>query len=61
MSKYYNEKSKDRIVRYQKENREMLNLNLPKGKKAEYKEYAAQKGMSLTQLFVKLIEDDMNK
>jgi hypothetical protein len=44
-----------------KENRDKLTLNLPKGKKDEYKEYAQSKGMSLTELIMSLIDADMQK
>jgi hypothetical protein len=57
----YNENSKNRTMRYMKESRDKLTLNLPKGKKDEYKEYAQSKGMSLTELIMYLIDDDMKK
>ncbi|MCQ2416359.1 MAG: antitoxin [Oscillospiraceae bacterium] len=43
------------------EKRENLNLNFPKGKKAIYRAYAKSRGMSVTELIVQLIEDDMRK
>lgn len=46
-------------MKYMKEKRENLNLNFPKGKKAELKAYAKFKGMSLTELIIQLIEEDM--
>ncbi|MDE5754039.1 MAG: antitoxin [Oscillospiraceae bacterium] len=55
----YDEKSKERTMKYMKEKRDKLTLNLPKGKKDEYKEHANRKGKSLTNLIVDLIEDDM--
>lgn len=57
----YNEKSKVRTMRYMKENRDKLTLNLPKGAKEKYKEYAQSKGMSLTELIVLLLEEDIKK
>lgn len=57
----YNEKSKARTMRYMKENRDKLTLNLPKGAKEKYKEYAQSKGMSLTELIVLLLEEDIKK
>ena len=39
----YNEKSKVRTMRYMKENRDKLTLNLPKGAKEKYKEYLKSK------------------
>ena len=55
----YNENAKNRTIRYMKGSRDKLNINLPKGKKDEYKEYAQSKGMSLTELIMSLIEADM--
>jgi hypothetical protein len=56
----YDEKSKDRTMRYMAERRDNLNLNLPKGDKERYKAYAASKGVSLTKLIVDLLESDIN-
>ena len=55
----YNEKAKERTMRYMKEKREKLTLNLPMGDKERYKEHAEAKGKSLTALIVELIEEDM--
>ena len=55
----YNENAKNRTIRYMKGSRDKLTINLPKGKKDEYKEYAQSKGMSLTELIMSLIEADM--
>ena len=57
----YNEKSKERTMRYMKEKREKLTLNLPLGDKDRYKAHAESKGKSLTGLIVKLLEDDIQK
>ena len=54
----YDEKSKERTMRYMKEKR---TLNLPLGDKERYKAYAESKGKSLTSLIVELIEDDISK
>ncbi len=63
MSEYkgYNESRKKASIKYIKEKRENLNINLPKGKKDEYKQLAESRGMSLTALIVKLLEDEMAK
>ena len=63
MSKYtgYSETSKNASMKYNKEKRDNLNINLPKGKKDEYKAFAESRGMSLTALIVKLIEDEMKR
>ena len=55
----YDEKSKERTMRYMKEKREKLTLNLPAGDKARYKAHAESKGKSLTGLLVELLESDM--
>ena len=58
----YDEKAKERTIRYIKEKRDNLNLNLPKGAKDRYKLHAEKKrGMSLTALIVKLLEEDIEK
>lgn len=57
----YDEKSKERTMRYMKEKRDKLTLNLPLGDKGRYKAYAESKGKSLTSLIVELIEDDISK
>lgn len=57
----YDEKAKDRTMRYIKEKREKIGLNLPIGSKERYKTYAASKGMSLTALIVELLEADIKK
>jgi len=57
----YNEAAKNRTMKYMKESRDKLTLNLPKGKKDEYKDYAQSKGLSLTELIMQLIDADMKK
>lgn len=57
----YDEKSKERTMRYMKEKRDKLTLNLPLGKKERYKAHAQSKGKSLTGLIVDLIEEDISK
>lgn len=60
MSKYYDEKAKERTMRYLEEKREKLTLNLPKGAKERYKEHAEKiHGISLTALIVELLENDI--
>lgn len=55
----YNEKAKERTIKYMKESRDKLTLNLPKGDKERYKAYAESQGKSLTGLIVELLEADM--
>jgi len=57
----YNEKAKARTMKYMKEKRDKLTLNLPLGDKERYKAHAESKGKSLTGLIVELLEDDINK
>lgn len=57
----YDEKSKERTMRYMKEKRDKLTLNLPLGDKERYKAHAESKGKSLTSLIMELIEDDISK
>ena len=55
----YDEKAKGRTMRYMKENRDKLTLNLPLGDKERYKAHAERQGKSLTALIVDLIEADI--
>ena len=57
----YNEKAKERTMRYMKERRDKLTLNLPLGDKERYKNHAESKGKSLTGLIVDLIEEDIER
>lgn len=54
----YNEKRKIASMKYNKAKRDSLTLNLPKGKKEEYRAKAESKGLSLTAYIVSLIEND---
>ena len=55
----YDEKAKERTMKYMKEKRDKLTLNLPMGDKERYKAHAESKGKSLTALIVELLERDM--
>ena len=55
----YDEKAKQRTMKYMAEKRDKLTLNLQKGDKERYRQHAEAKGMSLTQLIIDLIEKDM--
>lgn len=63
MSQYkgYDEKSKERTMRYMKEKRDRIAVGVPKGDKERYMIYAKSKGMSLNKLIVQLLEEDMKK
>ena len=60
MPKYYDEKSKERIMRYMKEKRDRIVVGVPKGDKDRYKAHAESKGKSLNALIVELLEEDIN-
>lgn len=55
----YDEKAKNRIMKYQAKNRETLNLNLPVRTKEKWKTYAEERGTSVTALITELIENEM--
>lgn len=57
----YDEKAKARTIKYLQTKRSSLRLNLPLGTKDLWKDYAADRGMSVTQLITKLIEKDMKE
>lgn len=57
----YDEKAKDRTIKYLRAHRETLSFNLPIGTKDLWKDYAASRGMSLTELVTRLIKEDMDK
>lgn len=57
----YNEKRKESTMKYLSSHRESLRLNLPLGTKDLWKDYAADLGISVTELITRLIEDDMRK
>lgn len=55
----YDEKSKERTMRYMKDKRDKLTLSLPLGDKERYKEHALKRNKSLTSLIVDLLEKDI--
>lgn len=57
----YDEKAKNRIMKYQAKNREALNLNLPVGTKEKWKTYAEERGTSVTALITELIENEIER
>lgn len=60
MSKYYDNKAKERTMRYMKKNRDRITVGVPKGDKERYMIQAKSKGMSLNAYIVQLIENDIN-
>lgn len=57
----YDDKAKERTIRYMNEKRDKLTLNLPKGAKDRYKAHADSCGQSLTALIVELLEKDIER
>lgn len=57
----YDEKAKERTMRYMKEKRDKLTLNLPLGDKERYKQHADSLGKSLTALIVELLEKNIKE
>lgn len=57
----YDEKAKNRTMRYMAEKREKLCLNLPVGSKERYKAFADSKGKSLTALIIELLENEIKQ
>ena len=55
----YDEKAKERTMRYMKDKRDKLTLNLPAGDKERYKLHAERLNKSLTSLIVELLENDI--
>ena len=60
MSKYYDDKAKERTMKYMKEKRDRIVVGVAKGDKERYKSHAESKGKSLNALIVELLEADMN-
>lgn len=59
MSKYYDEKAKERTMKYMKEKRDRIVVGVAKGDKEKYKTHAESKGKSLNALIVELLEADI--
>ena len=57
----YDEKAKERITRCLRKNYSPLNINLRKGVKEKYKAFAASKGMSITEMFIRYMESEIEK
>jgi hypothetical protein len=56
----YDDKAKARTMRYMKDKRDKLTLNLPAGDKERYREHAENvRGKSLTALIVDLLKADI--
>lgn len=60
MSKY-NEKQKEYIMNYMKENLDEIKIRVPKGKKEEFRNIAESRGMKLTPFILEAIEEKMKR
>lgn len=54
----YTQASNKAVQRYSKKTYDQLAIRLKKGDRERYKEYAAQRGMSLASYIISLIEKD---
>lgn len=57
----YDEKAKNRTIKYMNEKRDKLGLNLPLGYKERYRAFAESQGKSLTALIMELLEKEIEK
>lgn len=55
----YNDSAKQATMKYMREKRDKLTLNLPLGDKERYRTHAQKRGKSLTGLIVDLLEQDI--
>ena len=57
----YDAKAKASMMKYKKEKREEVRLNVPKGTLPKYKAFAEKKGMSMTAFITALVESEIAK
>ena len=57
----YNEKAKASTMKYMKEKRDKITLNLPKGDKERYRMFAESQGKTFTSLICELLEKEIQK
>ena len=57
----YDEKARKRITKCLKERYEQVRLTVPKGTLAKYKAFAASKGMSMTEMITRLVQENMDE
>ena len=57
----YSEAQKKATLKYKKEHYERLAIDVPTGKREEYKAVAKSKGLSLNQYVIGLIESDIQR
>lgn len=58
MSKY-NEKQKEYTMKYMKENLDEIKIRVPKGRKAEIRTHAEERGTTLTKFIITAIDEKM--
>ena len=54
---YYNEKRKAITARYVKEHLDDIKIRVPKGQREKLKAVASEMGMSMNQMFIKAVEE----
>ncbi len=54
---YYNEKRKAITAKYVKAHLDDIKIRVPKGQRAKLKTVAAEMGMSMNQMFIKAVEE----
>ncbi len=60
MSKY-NQKQKEYIIKYMKNNLDDIKIRVPKGKKKEYRDAAERTGTKLTPFIIAAIEEKISR
>ena len=55
------EKTKATMLRYRKNAREQIQIDMAKGMKAKIKAYAERRGVSMSALIMRLVEEEMNQ
>ena len=61
ISMYYNEKRKAITAKYVKTNLDDIKIRVPKGQREKLKTIAAEMGMSMNQMFIKAVEEYIEK
>ena len=61
ISMYYNEKRKAITAKYVKTNLDDIKNRVPKGQREKLKTIAAEMGMSMNQMFIKAVEEYIEK
>lgn len=57
----YSAKKKEYDIRYAKEHKERIVIDVNKGKKAQYKQLAASRGKSLSGFLIDYLESELQK